>query len=116
MTTDSTPVQVIASAKFQRNLRLLAKRYRNIRKDVQPVIEQLQNGQLPGDSVAGVGYTIFKVRVRNQDVQRGKSGGYRIIYYVQTATQIILVTIYSKSDQEDIAAEEIQSILKEFEG
>ncbi len=115
MTTDPPLVQVEASAKFQRNLRLLSKRYRNIRSDIQSVIEQLHRGELPGDAVAGVEYTIFKVRIKNQDAQRGKSGGYRIIYYVQTSNKIILVTIYSKSDQEDVAAEEIRDILKEFE-
>jgi len=30
-------------------LRTLAKRYRNIRNDIQPVIAQLQAGELPGD-------------------------------------------------------------------
>ncbi|WP_289500262.1 type II toxin-antitoxin system RelE/ParE family toxin [Gloeocapsopsis sp. IPPAS B-1203] len=93
----------------------MKKRYRNIRSDIRPVIEQLQRGELLGDAVVGVEYTIFKVRLRNQDAQRGKSAGYRIIYYIQTANKIILVTIYSKSDQEDVTAEEIRDILKEFE-
>ena len=36
-----------------------------------------------------------QLRVRNSDTQKGKSGGYRLIYYVQTATGIIL---WKKSD------------------
>jgi mRNA-degrading endonuclease RelE of RelBE toxin-antitoxin system len=96
-------------------LRILAKKYRGIRTDIQPTIEQLQSGELPGDQIPGVGYAIFKVRIKNRNIQKGKSGGYRLIYYVKTNTNIILVTIYSKSEQEDIAAEEIQQILAEFE-
>ncbi len=115
MQNDSPLILVEVTAKFKRNLRSLAKKYRSIRKDIQPIIEQLQAGELPGDQIPGVGYTIFKLRVKNSDVQKGKSGGYRLIYYVKTSTSIILVTIYSKSEQEDIAAAEIQQILAEFE-
>ncbi|HLO84220.1 MAG TPA: type II toxin-antitoxin system RelE/ParE family toxin [Nostocaceae cyanobacterium] len=115
MQNDSPLIQVELTAKFKRNLRILAKKYRSIRKDIQPVIEQLQAGELPGDQVTGVGCTIFKVRVKNSDIQKGKSGGYRLIYYLKTATKIILVTIYSKSEQEDVAAEEIKNILADFE-
>jgi mRNA-degrading endonuclease RelE of RelBE toxin-antitoxin system len=53
--------------------------------------------------------------VRNRNANRGKSGGYRSIYYVKTSDRIILVTIYSKSEQEDIEASEIEDILAEFE-
>ncbi len=104
-------IDVFATAKFQRDLRVLAKKYRNVRSDIQPIIQQLLSGELPGDQISGVGYTIYKVRVQNSDIQKGKSGGYRLIYYVKTITNIFLVTIYSKSQQEDIAAEEIKEIL-----
>ncbi|WP_423753440.1 hypothetical protein [Chlorogloeopsis fritschii] len=55
------------------------------------------------------------MRVRNSDTQKGKSGGYRLIYYVKTATGIILLTIYTKSEQVDIAADDIQSIITDYE-
>jgi mRNA-degrading endonuclease RelE of RelBE toxin-antitoxin system len=58
---------------------------------------------------------VFNLRVRNHDIQKGKSGGYRLIYYVQTSTGIILLTIYSKSEQADIAAEDIQKIIEEYQ-
>ncbi|ACC83598.1 type II toxin-antitoxin system RelE family toxin [Nostoc punctiforme] len=113
--TDQPFIQVEASATFNRNLRTLAKKYRSIRNDIQPVIEQLQQGELPGDQIPGVSYAIFKLRVRNSDAQKGKSGGYRLIYYVKTATGIILLTVYTKSEQVDIAAKDIQSIIAEYE-
>lgn len=34
---------------FKRNLRALAKKYRHIRDDVEPIIAQLQEGELPGE-------------------------------------------------------------------
>jgi mRNA-degrading endonuclease RelE of RelBE toxin-antitoxin system len=108
-------IQVEAAPTFTRNLRTLAKKYRSIRNDIQPVIEQLEQGELPGNQISGIGYEVFKLRVRNSDIQKGKSGGYRLIYYVKTATGIILLTIYTKSEQADIAADEIRSIIAEYE-
>ncbi len=108
-------IQVEAALTFKRNLRTLAKRYRSIRNDVQPVIEQLEGGELPGNRISGIGYEVFKLRVKNSDIQKGKSGGYRLIYYVKTATGIILLTIYTKSEQADIAADDIRNIIAECE-
>ena len=106
--------EIAFTPEFKRNLRGLAKKYPHIRSDVQPVIEQLQHGEFVGDKVQGTGYTIFKVRIRNSDVSRGKSGGYRVIYYLKTATAIILVTIYSKTGQSDISPAKIKRILVEL--
>ncbi|TBR57562.1 addiction module antitoxin [Westiellopsis prolifica IICB1] len=108
-------IRVEAAPTFNRNLRTLAKKYRSIRNDIEPVIAQLERGELPGDQISGIGYEVFKLRVRNSDIQKGKSGGYRLIYYVKTATGIILLTIYTKSEQADIAADDIKSIIAEYE-
>ncbi len=99
---------------FKRNLRALAKKYRHIRSDVQPIIERLQSGVVLGERVPGVGHTIFKVRVRNSDIQKGKSSGYRVIYYLKSGDNIILITIYSKLDQGDISPRRIRQILNEI--
>lgn len=63
MPNDLAPIEIEFTHHFLRNLRILTKKYRKIRQDIQPIIEQLQRGELPGDIVAGVGYTIFKLRV-----------------------------------------------------
>ena len=111
--TEQPIVKVEASPTFKRNIKNLGKKYRSIRKDIEPVIKQLQNGQLPGDKITGVGYSVFKLRVKNSDVVKGKSGGYRLIYYCQTATGIILLTVYTKSERANIAAEDIRKIISQ---
>ena len=58
---------------------------------------------------------MFKVRVRNSDIRKGKSAGYRLIYQVKAPTSVVLVTIYSKLDQGDIPAHRIRRILAEFD-
>lgn len=114
MPNDSTSVQILATSEFKRNLKILSKRYRHIRSDIQPIIDQLQLGEIIGDQIPNSPYTVFKVRVKNSDNQKGKSGGYRFIYYLKTVNKIILVTIYSKSDQQDIAITKIKQIIDSF--
>ncbi|KAM3097774.1 type II toxin-antitoxin system RelE/ParE family toxin [Phormidesmis sp. 146-12] len=109
------PIEVRVSDRFESEVYQLGKRYRRIRLDIQPIIDQLESGELPGDQIPGMNYTLFKVRAKNSDVQRGKSGGYRIIYYLKTEAQILLVTIYSKSDKSDIAADEVREIITRAE-
>ncbi|WP_363318911.1 hypothetical protein [Microcoleus sp. CAWBG51] len=70
MMSEQPSIQVEAAPTFTRNLRNLAKKYRSIRNDIQPVIEQLERGELPGDRISGIGYEVFKVRVRNTNIQK----------------------------------------------
>ena len=115
MQNEPAQIQIQVSPEFKRSLRTLAKRYRNIRSDIQPIIDELQAGKIIGNQIPGIRYTVFKVRIRNSNIQKGKSGGDRFIYYLKTSTQIILVTIYSKSDQGDITEDTINKIVGNFE-
>ncbi len=111
----TNPIQIEASPVFRKNIRTLVKKYRNIRQDLQPVINQLEQGELLGDQISGIGYPVFKLRVKNSDINKGKSGGYRLIYYLKTSTGIVLLTIYPKSEQLDIEADEIRDIITEYQ-
>ncbi|WP_434686783.1 hypothetical protein [Pseudanabaena minima] len=46
MGTEQPIIQVETSGNFERQFRILLKRYHKIRSDVQPVIEQLQSSIL----------------------------------------------------------------------
>lgn len=76
---------------------------------------QLQAGKILGDRIARVKYQVFKVRLKNTNIQKGKSGGYRVIYYLKTAEEIILATIYSKSDLSDVSNETIIEAIAQYE-
>jgi mRNA-degrading endonuclease RelE of RelBE toxin-antitoxin system len=112
---DNPIVTVIASPTFAHNIRTLIKKYRSILSDIQPVIVQLENGETLGDRVAGIGYPVFKLRIKNSDNQKGKSGGYRLIYYLNTNDKILLLTLYSKSEQDDVVAGDLRDIIEEYE-
>ena len=99
------------TATFLRQLKRLARKYRRIRHDLGTVTNPLLAGETPGDQVQGTDYTVYKVRVRNTDAQRGTSGGYRVIYYVVNADDILLLTVYSKTEQDDIDTETITRLI-----
>lgn len=47
---------------------------------------------------------------------KGKSGGVRVIYYwVKADDQIVLLTLYGKSEKEDLSAAELKRIVKLIE-
>lgn len=112
--TDAPSIQILVAPDFQGQLRKLAKRYRNIRSDLQPLFDDLESGNCPGDQISGATYTVFKVRVKNSDLQKGKSSGYRVIYQLRDKICILLVTIYSKSDEATLAASEVRAIIDRF--
>ena len=117
--TESIPlVQIDLSPEYKQNLRTLSKRYRNIRSDTQDVFEQIRAGNFVGDRIAGLGenYIVIKVRVKNSNIQEGKSAGYRLVYQVESPTNVLLLTIYSKSDRDDISSAEILNILASISG
>jgi len=98
---------------FKRQLKRLARKYRHIRADIEPILNQIEAGEMPGDQVTGIGASVFKVRAPNRDARRGSSGGYRMIYYLQTQDNSVVLTIYSKSEQGDIGTNELRRILME---
>ena len=125
MPNEAKAITIRFADDFEANLYALAKRYRSIRNDVQPVIEQIQAGNFIGDRLTGMGedYIILKVRVKNSNIQKGKSAGYRMIYQVESPSIVLLLTIYSKSvkrsypegNRTDISLNEIRSIIAEFD-
>jgi mRNA-degrading endonuclease RelE of RelBE toxin-antitoxin system len=78
-------------------------------------MKNLSIGNLVGDQIPGTGYTVFKVRLKNSNIQKGKRAGYRVIYQFNHTNFILLVTIYSKSDQNDIAIEKIKAVIANFQ-
>jgi mRNA-degrading endonuclease RelE of RelBE toxin-antitoxin system len=82
---------------------------------LQPLLDELSQGQTPGNQIPGVPYEVFKVRVGNSDSGKGKSGGYRVIYQHTSEGTIILITLYSKTEQADIAANDIRQIISDYE-
>ena len=51
--TESPSIQILVTPDFQGQLRKLARRYRSIRSDLQPLFDDLESGNCPGDQISG---------------------------------------------------------------
>ena len=116
MTNDPAQISIRFADEFEQELYRLSKKYRNIRVDLEPIIKQLEEGQILGDRLSGFGSDsfIYKLRVRNSNIKKGKSAGYRLIYLLESSTSIVLLAIYTKSEQQDITVNEVNSIINEL--
>lgn len=100
---------------FLKNIKKLSKKYRRIKKDFLPLLEELEAGQFIGNPISGFNDKIYKVRVPSSDQQKGKSGGFMLIYYtIIDDKEIILLTMYAKAKQSNIRKNEIQEILDQL--
>ena len=97
---------------FRKDLKKLAKRYKNIKKDYEKLLFLLSNNN-PKEIGTSIGHHCYKLRLKNSDIQKGKSGGYRVIYFYIEDNIITLISIYSKSDLANIDENEIIERLKE---
>src|SRR4051812_48564665 len=108
-------VNIVAMPTFLKALKRLSKKYSGIANDLKVLTNRLEVGETPGDQIQGIGYTVYKARLRNRDASRGKSGGFRVIYYLKTEEKLLLVYIYSKTERVDISADEIRRMIEEYE-
>lgn len=108
-------MEIKITHEFKRKVQLLSKKYRHIQDDLQPILDKLISGETIGDRLSGIKSIVYKVRIKNTDTRKGKSGGYRLVYWLQTTDGIVLLDIYTKSEQDDITTAKIKQIISNFE-
>jgi mRNA-degrading endonuclease RelE of RelBE toxin-antitoxin system len=90
---------VEVSPEFIRDIKPLAKKYHSLKTSVDNLQKQLIDNPFLGDAY---GNGIFKVRLADESKGKGKSGGFRVMYYHLEKTEngivILLTNIYDKSE------------------
>ena len=108
-------MQINFSKRFLKDLKHLNKKHSLVRRDVDDLIARLQANEIPGDRLQGTGdYTVYKVRLKMSGSVKGKSAGYRVIYWLQSVSGAVLLTIYATGEQADISSEEINMIISDL--
>jgi len=107
------PTKVSIPSEAQKDIKHLCRKYPSVTREVAKLINQLENDERPGDKLQGTGYDVYKVRLPNPSAKRGKSGGFRVIYYVETVDNVYLLKVYSKTEQADIQLELVRQIIDE---
>ena len=93
-------LSVLKTDYFNKIVKNLSKRYRNIEYDIDYFIDNIESIEYLGTAI---GKHIYKTRIKNSDNKKGKSGGYRIISYLRLVDkELTLIYIYSKSDYDNI--------------
>ena len=98
---------------FKKDLKKLSKKYKSIKKDYAFLLQTLSTNN-PKEIGTSIGKNCYKFRLKNSYNQKGKSGGYRVIYFYIDGDTITLLSIYSKSEIENISDDEIIERLKEI--
>jgi len=98
------------SDNFLKEVKKLSKKFKFIKSDLKQAIMDIEKKENLG---VPLGYNLYKKRVQNSSIPTGKSGGFRIIIYKQIENKIVLISIYSKTQKDTLADDELSSILKE---
>ena len=102
--------KVITSADFDKELKSLVKKFPSLKNEYASLINELEINPTQGN---GLGNNCYKIRLAIRSKGRGKSGGARVITYVQIIKETVyLLSIYDKSEQESIADKEILERIK----
>lgn len=87
-------------------------------QDVEVAIAAIET-DITIDTVIPDDFLVQKLRVASRDMQRGKSGGFRLLYLPQPAKEtgsdlVYLLFLYAKSDQEDVSLAELESLVSDL--
>ncbi|SMN02573.1 hypothetical protein SPONN_1318 [uncultured Candidatus Thioglobus sp.] len=96
--------------KFSKSLKKLAKKYKNIKKDYQYLLEILND---KNHNAIQVTENIYKIRLQNSSNPKGKSSGFRVIYFFKTkADTLYLLDIFSKNEIDNVKAHKLIEMAK----
>jgi hypothetical protein len=102
---------------FEKSLAVLERLYPRTRSDVKDGLDKLLGLVVPSPpnvvAVPGVGRTILKVRVASSDMQRGKSGGFRVLLDHRGDDKWCPVLVYAKTKKSNVSpADILKSVLE----
>jgi len=101
---------IIAVPKFKRELKKLAKRFSSLKSDFSALLGHLQ--QNPQQGIL-LGNHCYKIRMAVTSKGKGKSGGARVITYLQPCeSTLYLLSIYDKSNKENVSDKELKELLE----
>ena len=102
---------------FERGAKALRKKYPSFEKDYDTFLDELEKNPFAGESL---GQHTYKHRMAIVSKGKGKRGGARVVTYnvQQTGTDEVLVTlmtIYDKSDIENVSDAYLRSLVQQIE-
>jgi mRNA-degrading endonuclease RelE of RelBE toxin-antitoxin system len=95
---------------FDRQLKKLSKKYPSLKEEFLELIESLE---LNPEQGTNLGNNCYKIRIAIASKRKGKSGGARIITnFIVAEETVYLLSIYDKSEKENLTDKELDELLK----
>ena len=106
--------EIIPTKTFKRDFKPLFKKYRSLLDDLERFkSELLQNPEMGDD----LGNNVRKIRMAVASKNKGKRGGARMITFDVVVdfrnTDVYLITIYDKGEQDTITRKQIEKLIQE---
>ncbi len=103
---------VIPTDKFKKEARRLLKKYASLKQELAELSSMLS---VNPESGVSLGNNTYKIRIAIKSKGKGKSGGARIITYVITPdSELYLLTIYDKSEFDNVDDKTIKAIIEKI--
>ncbi len=107
--------KITATHRFEKELKKLAKKYPSLATDLRSLYKELQDNPKCGTAL---GRGCYKIRIAIKSKGKGKSGGGRVITYVienlSEQINLILLSIYDKSDISTITDKELTELIEQI--
>ncbi len=95
---------------FERQTKKLIKKYPSLKSELFGLIQKLKENPTQGTAL---GKSSYKIRLAIKSKGKGKSGGARIITnFVVSDETVFLLSIYDKSDKENLTDKELEELLQ----
>lgn len=107
--------RIIPTPTFAKSLKVLAKRHKSIKSDIEELRKVLEENPLQGTELTP---GIRKIRMAIKSKGGGKSGGARIITYNVLTTEldgeVYLLEIYDKSEYSTVKEDVLKDMVKDL--
>jgi mRNA-degrading endonuclease RelE of RelBE toxin-antitoxin system len=101
---------IVTTPPFEKEVKSLLKKYPSVKKDIIDLVAKLTDEPKMG---IAIGNDCYKIRMAITSKGKGKSGGARVITFVQIIeTTIYLLSIYDKADTANISDKILKERLK----
>lgn len=100
------------SEHFKKEAKRLTKKYPSLKKELTELFKELEDNPTSGTPL---GNNVYKIRLAIASKGKGKSGGARVISYVQiNDVSVLLLSIYNKGEKDTIPNKEIQELIEKY--
>jgi mRNA-degrading endonuclease RelE of RelBE toxin-antitoxin system len=100
------------SSNFKKEAKRLIKKYPSLKEELAILFEELEQNPTMGTPL---GNDIYKIRLAIASKNKGKSGGARVLSFVKvTLTTVLLFSIYSKGEVDNLTDSQIKDQIKDY--